>query len=55
MWKGRADLVPWIAAALIAIGTAQLIPGNWFIIAGGIGGSLVGALAETWRERHAAP
>ena len=55
MWKGRADLVPWIAAALIAIGTAQLIPGNWFIIAGGIGGSLVGALADTWRERHAAP
>lgn len=54
MWKGRLDLVPWIAAALIAIATARLIPGNWYIVAGGIGGSFAGAVAESWTTRRAA-
>ena len=54
MWKGRLDLIPWIAAAVIAIATARLVPGNWYIIAGGIGGSFIGALIETRRTRHAA-
>lgn len=47
MWKGRGDLVPWIVAALAAIVTARLAPGNWSIIVGGLLGSLVGALIET--------
>lgn len=47
MWKGRGDLVPWIVAALAAIVTARLVPGNWSIIVGGLLGSLVGALLET--------
>jgi 4-azaleucine resistance transporter AzlC len=51
MWKGRGDLIPWLAAAVIAVATAKLVPGNWYIIAGGLGGSFVGALAETWRAR----
>ena len=42
------------AAALIAIGAAELVPGNWYIVAGGIGGSFVGALVETRRARRAA-
>jgi 4-azaleucine resistance transporter AzlC len=54
MWRGRTDLVPWAAAALIAIGVAELVPGNWYIVAGGIGGSFVGALVETRKARHAA-
>lgn len=54
MWKGRGDLVPWIVAALVAIGTAQLIPGNWYIVAGGLAGSFAGAVAETWRARRVA-
>jgi 4-azaleucine resistance transporter AzlC len=54
MWKGRGDLVPWIVAALVAIGTAQLIPGNWYIVAGGLAGSVAGAVAETWRARRVA-
>lgn len=47
MWKGRGDLVPWIVAALAAIVTARIVPGNWSIIVGGLLGSLVGALIET--------
>lgn len=47
MWKGKADLVPWIVAALVAIAAARLIPGNWYIIIGGLAGSLAGAIVET--------
>jgi 4-azaleucine resistance transporter AzlC len=47
MWKGKGDLVPWIVAALVAIVAARLIPGNWYIIIGGLAGSLAGAIVET--------
>lgn len=46
MWRGRGDLAPWLVAALIAIVTARYVPGQWYVIAGGLGGSLAGALAE---------
>lgn len=52
MWKGKTDLVPWIVAALAAIATARLIPGNWHIIVGGLAGSLSGALIETRKGAH---
>ena len=51
MWRGRGDLVPWIVAALVAIATARLAPGNWYIVAGGLAGSLAGAAVETMRGR----
>ena len=52
MWKGKADLVPWVVAALAAIATAKLVEGNWYIIVGGLVGSFAGALAETIKERR---
>lgn len=54
MWKGRGDLVPWIVAALVAIVSARLVPGNWYIIIGGLAGSLAGAVAETMKHRREA-
>ncbi|MFP9138675.1 AzlC family ABC transporter permease [Devosia sp. XGJD_8] len=51
MWRGKGDLVPWIVAALAAIVSAKLVGGSWYILIGGIVGSLAGALAE--RRRHA--
>lgn len=54
MWKGRGDLVPWLAGALIAIVVSAAVPGTWHIIAGGLGGSLVGALLQSRRAAHAA-
>ena len=51
MWKGRGDLVPWLAGGVIAIGVAAIVPGTWYIIAGGLGGSLIGALLEQRRTR----
>ena len=50
MWKTRADLLPWGVAALSAIIAAKLIEGSWYILIGGIVGSLAGALAD--RVRH---
>lgn len=54
MWKGRSDLVPWLAGGAIAILTAQVVPGTWYIIAGGLGGSLIGTLLEVRRRRDVA-
>src|SRR5690606_25847340 len=51
MWRGRSDTLPWAVAALVAIGVARLVDGNWAILAGGLAGSLAGAAAETMRSR----
>ena len=50
MWKGRGDILPWLVAALAAIISAKLIPGSWYILIGGIVGSLAGAIAD--KVRH---
>jgi len=50
LWRGKKDVFPWVAAALIAVVSERLLPGKWYIICGGIGGALVAALrppAET--------
>ena len=52
MWKGRSDLLPWAVGAGVAIIVSRLLPGQWYIIAGGIVGSLTGAL---WETRKAKP
>ena len=54
MWRGRGDLVPWAIGALVAILTVKFVPGQWYVITGGLSGSLAGALAETARSRHVA-
>ncbi len=51
MWKGKADLIPWLTAAVVAIVSAKLIGGSWYILIGGLVGSFAGALSE--RLRHA--
>lgn len=51
LWKGKSDLIPWLVAAVVAVISAKLIPGSWYILIGGIVGSLAGAVAE--RLRHA--
>ncbi|MBC05133.1 AzlC family ABC transporter permease [Thalassospira sp.] len=48
MWKGRVDLLPWIAAAIGSIIGHFVLPGTWSILAGAGAGVLVAAL--TWRE-----
>jgi predicted branched-subunit amino acid permease len=45
MFRGRRDLLPWAIAAVTAIVADWVLPGNWYIILGGLAGCLVGV----WR------
>ncbi len=47
-WKGKQDLLPWLVTALLAIATEKLVPGKWYILAGGIGGALTTAMMPSW-------
>ncbi|GAA0664717.1 AzlC family ABC transporter permease [Natronoarchaeum mannanilyticum] len=38
LWDGASDLVPWAGALLVAVLSSQLLPGSWYILAGGIAG-----------------
>lgn len=46
LFRGRRDLLPWLVAGIVAWIGARVVPGNWYLIAGGLAGSLVGA----WRD-----
>ena len=46
MWRGRGQLLPWLTAAAVALGAAHWLPGQWYIILGGVAGSLCGV----WRD-----
>ncbi len=44
MWRGLADALPWVVAAVVAVGTSMVISGNWYVVTGALSGALVGAL-----------
>lgn len=46
LWDGRSDLVPWLSAALVAVVASQVLPGSWYILLGGIAGSLVAVVSS---------
>lgn len=49
MWRGRADVLPWLVAATTVTLLAPLLPGtSWYIV----GGALAGSAAGVWRDRH---
>ena len=48
-WRGKADILPWIVTALLAVVSASLIGGKWYILIGGVGGALLTALLP---EKH---
>ena len=43
-WQGKRDVAPWAVAALVAVLAAFYLPGKWYILLGGVAGSLVGGL-----------
>mgnify|MGYP002652480267 FL=1 len=45
-WKGRADLLPWVAAAAVAVAGTYVLPPGWHVIAGALTGGAVGV----WRH-----
>jgi len=44
MWQGRSSLWPWTAACAVALLAALKLPGNWYVVLGGLAGVLAGAL-----------
>lgn len=41
LWEGRSSLLPWATAFGIAVVSAQLLPGRWYMLLGAIAGSSV--------------
>ncbi|QLG49563.1 AzlC family ABC transporter permease [Natrinema halophilum] len=39
-WDGRETLAPWMVAAIVAVTTSVFVPGQWYILAGGLAASL---------------
>jgi 4-azaleucine resistance transporter AzlC len=46
MWRGRHDALPWIAAVSSAVMAERWLPGSWYILIGGLAGSIVGGLRD---------
>jgi 4-azaleucine resistance transporter AzlC len=44
LWKGKADLLPWMVAAVVAVAAAHFLPGKWYILLGGASGSIAGVV-----------
>lgn len=44
LWRGKSTLLPWLVAAAVAIAAERWLPGKWYIVLGGLAGSLIGAL-----------
>lgn len=43
-WRGARSAVPWVVSAGVAVLASQTLPGVWFILAGGVAGTVTGAL-----------
>jgi 4-azaleucine resistance transporter AzlC len=43
MWKGKSSIIPWLVAGVVGGVASLLLPGKWYILLGGLAGSLVGA------------
>ncbi len=52
LWQGKDDLLPWLAAAGLAVIGEHLLPGKLYIALGGIGGALTAVVQEIVRERN---
>lgn len=46
LWRGKGDMVPWVAAMVLAVICESMLPGKWYIVAGGIGGALTAAFSR---------
>lgn len=50
--RGRRDILPWLVAAGAAVAASQLLPGKWYILIGGLLGSLASVLVQGGSENE---
>ncbi len=50
IWKDKSSMIPWLAAGAVAVVASRFLPGNLYILLGGVAGSLVGVLGEQTRR-----
>ncbi|HEV2074404.1 MAG TPA: AzlC family ABC transporter permease [Thermomicrobiales bacterium] len=53
-YRSRFDLAPWGASGMVAWIVWWLLPGTWYVIAGGLAGFLVAVLRADQRPHHEA-
>lgn len=46
MWRDKSDLWLWAVAAGVAVLAAKWLPGRWYVLLGGLAGSMVGAMSH---------
>ena len=46
MWRGRGDLLPWVAAAVVSVLVSRVLDGTWYIVAGALAGAIVGVVRD---------
>jgi len=44
LWRGRDDVLPWLAAAAASLIAYELLPAGWHVIVGALAGGLLGVL-----------
>jgi predicted branched-subunit amino acid permease len=44
MWKGRSNILPWTVAAAVSVAAHHWLPGQWYILLGGLAGSFAGVV-----------
>jgi 4-azaleucine resistance transporter AzlC len=54
-YRSRFDLAPWGASGMVAWIVWWLLPGTWYVIAGGLAGFLVAVLRADQRPHHQMP
>jgi predicted branched-subunit amino acid permease len=43
IWRGRMDAAPWLVAVVVALAVKALLPGYWFVLAGGLAAAFTAA------------
>lgn len=46
MWRGKSSLLPWAVAAVVAVLGYEFLPGHWYILLGGLAGSIAGVVSR---------
>ncbi len=49
MWRGRRDMLPWMAAAITSLIVSRMLGGTVYIVAGAVAGAAVGVVQERRR------